>query len=240
LLLIPAIDMMDGKCVRLVQGRFDESTTFSDDPVQIAKRWESMGAKIIHLVDLNGSRYGYPKELETVKQIADAVNVPLQLGGGIRNFDTAQMAFDAGVSRVIIGTSAASDSELAKKLFGELGERAVLAVDAKDGYVAVKGWEELTGKAAVEFALEMQSYGAKRVIYTDISRDGMMQGTNIEAMKIMAESLDIPVIASGGVSSESDIEKLSKLEKSGIEGAILGKALYIRAIDLAEVITKWT
>ena len=133
----------------------------------------------------------------------------------------------------------ACDSELAKKLFGELGEKAVLAVDAKDGYVAVKGWEELTAKTAVEFAQEMQGYGAKRVIYTDISRDGMMQGTNIDAMKKMAESLNIPVIASGGVSSENDIENLSKLENIGIEGAILGKALYTGAINLAEVIAKW-
>ncbi len=224
--------MMDGKCVRLVQGKFDQSTVFADDPAEMARRWEDEGAQRIHLVDLNGSRLGVPQEIESVKRILAAVNVPVQLGGGVRSLETARMLLDMGVGRVIIGTSAALDTTLAETVFAELGEQAVLAVDARDGFVAVKGWEELTHETAVEFAQRMQTLGARRVIYTDISRDGMLQGANIAAMKRMAESLSIPVIASGGVSTLEDIRQLRALEASGIEGAILGKALYTGNLTL--------
>lgn len=234
--IIPAIDMMDGKCVRLVQGKFDQVTVFSDDPAEMAKRWTDAGAKRLHLVDLNGSRMGAPQETDAIKRIIDSVNVPVQLGGGIRSLETARQMLDIGVSRVIIGTSAALDNDLAEAIFGELGEHAVLGVDANDGFVAVKGWEETTSENAIDFAIRMQGLGAKRVIYTDISRDGMMQGANIAAMKRMAESLSIPVIASGGVTSLGDITELSALNNVGIEGAILGKALYAQTLTLEDAL----
>lgn len=234
--IIPAIDMMDGKCVRLVQGRFDQSTVFSDDPVDAARRWVDEGAQRLHLVDLNGSRVGVPQEIETIRRILSAVNIPTQLGGGIRSLETAKQMIELGVGRVIIGTSAALDTEMAQAMFGELGDKAILGVDAKDGYVAVKGWQETTQETAVEFAQRMQALGAKRVVYTDISRDGMLQGVNAAAMQQMAQALDIPVIASGGVSTVEDIRVLRNLEQFGIEGAIVGKALYTGDVILAEAL----
>ncbi|MCE5315635.1 MAG: 1-(5-phosphoribosyl)-5-[(5-phosphoribosylamino)methylideneamino]imidazole-4-carboxamide isomerase [Armatimonadota bacterium] len=234
--LIPAIDMMDGKCVRLSQGRFDAVTVFADDPAEMALRWEGEGAQRLHLVDLNGSRAGAPQEIEAIKRIVEAVKIPVELGGGIRSLETARRMLDIGVGRVIIGTSAALDSNLAETIFRELGEAVVLGVDARDGLVAIKGWEETTSENAVHFAVRMQNLGARRVIYTDISRDGMLSGTNIAAMKHMAESLDIPVIASGGISAVDDIKKLKSLENIGIEGAILGKALYTGDLTLADAL----
>jgi|LSQX01.3.fsa_nt_gb phosphoribosylformimino-5-aminoimidazole carboxamide ribotide isomerase len=230
--IIPAIDMMDGKCVRLVQGKFDRSTVFSDDPVDAAKRWVDEGATRLHLVDLNGSRYGAPQETATVARILKAVDVPVQLGGGIRTLKIAADMIDLGVGRVILGTSAALDYDLAESIFQTLGEGAVLGVDAKDGYVAVKGWEEITDKTAIDFAVQMQKLGAKRIIYTDISRDGMLKGVNVPAMKEMAEAVAIPVIASGGVTGLDDIHKLKALESCGIEGVIAGKALYTGDVEL--------
>ncbi|MHB9036573.1 MAG: 1-(5-phosphoribosyl)-5-[(5-phosphoribosylamino)methylideneamino]imidazole-4-carboxamide isomerase [Armatimonadota bacterium] len=234
--LIPAIDMIDGKCVRLAQGRFDAVTVFSDDPTEMALRWESEGAQRLHLVDLNGSRVGAPQEIEAIKRIVAAVKIPVELGGGIRSLETAKQMLDIGVGRVIIGTSAALDSNLAEIIFRELGEAAVLGVDARDGFVAIKGWEETTAENAIDFARRMQGLGARRVIYTDISRDGMLAGTNIVAMKHMAESLSIPVIASGGISTVEDIKELKSLENVGIEGAILGKALYTGDLTLADAL----
>lgn len=234
--IIPAIDMMGGKCVRLVQGDFDRSTVFSDDPVDAARRWVDEGARRLHLVDLNGSRAGSPQEIGTIRRILAAVNIPVQLGGGIRSLETARAMIEMGVGRVIIGTSAALDTGLAEAIFGELGEQAVLGVDAKNGYVAIKGWKETTAETAIEFALRMQALGAQRVIYTDISRDGMLRGVNEAAMKQMAESLAIPVIASGGVSSIEDIRRLKALEPVGIEGVIAGKALYTGDLALADAL----
>lgn len=236
--IIPAIDMMGGKCVRLVQGDFDQSTVFSDDPVDAAKRWVAEGAKRLHLVDLNGSRAGSPQEADTIRRILASVDVPVQLGGGIRTLDTARQMIEMGVDRVIIGTSAALHIEAAEAIFAALGEQAILGVDAKDGYVAVNGWKQLTGDTAVEFAQKMQGLGARRVIYTDISRDGMLQGVNAAAMQQMAESLDIPVIASGGVSTLKDIQTLKALEALGIEGAIVGKALYTGDLTLADALAE--
>jgi len=196
--IIPAIDMMEGKCVRLVQGRFDDATVFSDDPAEMARRWADQGATRLHLVDLNGSRRGEPQEIETVRRILASVDVPVQLGGGIRTLETARRVLDLGVQRVIVGTSAALDARLAESLFRELGEAAILGVDAKDGHVAIKGWEETTTETAADLARRMQDLGARRVIYTDVSRDGMLSGPNVPATQQMARSLRIPVIASGG------------------------------------------
>ncbi len=232
--IIPAIDMMDGKCVRLVQGKFDQSTVFSDDPVDAARRWVDEGATRLHLVDLNGSRVGAPQEISAIRRILSAVNVPTQLGGGIRSLETARQMIELGIGRVIIGTSAALDTDLARAMLTELGDAAVLGVDARDGHVAVKGWQETTSESAIDFARRMQALGARRVIYTDISRDGMLQGVNGAATKQMAESLSIPVIASGGVSSVEDIALLREIEESGIEAAIVGKALYTGDLKLSD------
>lgn len=234
--LLPAIDMIDGKCVRLRQGKFDDKTIFSDNPADIARKWEEEGAARIHLVDLEGSRQGRPLEVDTVKKIRKSVSIPLEIGGGVRNEEHIKIWLDAGVDRVILGTSIAADADFAEKIFAKYGEHIIVGIDAKDGFVAVKGWEEVTEKKAVLFALEMMELGAKRVIYTDISRDGMMMGANIDAMKEMASALGIPVIASGGVSTYKDLELLSKI--SNIEGAIIGKALYTGDISLKEAL-KW-
>ena len=231
--IIPAVDMMDGKCVRLVQGKFDQSTVFSDDPVDAAKRWVDEGATRLHLVDLNGSRMGAPQEIPTIQRILAAVSVPVQLGGGIRTLETARRMIELGIARVIIGTSAALDADAAAAIFTELGEKAILGVDAKDGYVAVRGWQEVTAETAIEFAQRMQQLGARRVIYTDISRDGMLAGVNAEAMAAMASALEIPVIASGGVSTVDDI---AALKGTGVEGAIVGKALYTGDLALADAL----
>lgn len=239
--IIPAIDLLDGKCVRLRQGRFDQVTVFSDDPVEMARKWEAEGAARLHLVDLDGSRKGAPQEARTVEAICKAVKIPTELGGGIRSLDSARQMLDVGVGRVIVGTSAALDSDLAQQVFSELGEQAILGVDAREGLVAIKGWEETTSEGAVEFARRMQALGARRVIYTDVSRDGMLQGANVDAMRAMAQALEIPVIASGGVSTVDDIVALKALEADGIEGAILGKALYAGTLSLADALeASWT
>lgn len=234
--IIPAIDLIDGKCVRLTQGKFDQVTVFSDDPVEMARRWESDGAQRLHLVDLNGSRAGAPQEMSTVKAIIAAIRIPVELGGGIRTLESARQMLEIGVDRVIVGTSAALDAEFAELLFTELGDRAILGVDAKDGRVAIKGWEETTSEGAIEFARRMEASGARRVIYTDVSRDGMMQGANVAAMEQMAKAISIPVIASGGVSTVEDITRLKALEADGMEGAILGKALYIGSLTLKDAL----
>jgi phosphoribosylformimino-5-aminoimidazole carboxamide ribotide isomerase len=233
--------LLDGKCVRLRQGRFDQVTVFSDDPVEMARKWEAEGAARLHLVDLDGSRKGAPQEARTVEAICKAVKIPTELGGGIRSLDSARQMLDVGVGRVIVGTSAALDSDLAQQVFSELGEQAILGVDAREGLVAIKGWEETTSEGAVEFARRMQALGARRVIYTDVSRDGMLQGANVDAMRAMAQALEIPVIASGGVSTVDDIVALKALEADGIEGAILGKALYAGTLSLADALeASWT
>jgi phosphoribosylformimino-5-aminoimidazole carboxamide ribotide isomerase len=239
--IIPAVDLLDGKCVRLTQGKFDRVTVFSDDPLEMARRWEAEGAPRLHLVDLNGSRMGAPQEAKIVEAIAAAVMIPVQLGGGIRTLESAKRMLDSGVGRVIVGTSAALDSEFAERLFMELGDSAILGVDARDGLVAIKGWEETTTEGSIEFARRMQALGARRIIYTDVSRDGMLQGANIAAMEQMVRALDIPVIASGGVSTVDDIRRLKALESEGLEGAILGKALYAGTLTLRDALeAAWT
>ena len=235
--IIPAIDMKEGRCVRLLQGRFDQETVYSNDPVEVARKWEAEGAPRIHLVDLDGARSGAPQNLAVVEKIAAAVRVPLQLGGGIRSLALARSVIGAGVGRVIIGTSAALDSALAEEMFGALGEKAILGVDARDGYVAVKGWEEVTNEKAIEFAKRMVALGAARIIYTDISRDGMLQGVNLPAMTEMTKAVPVPVIASGGVTTVKDIKDLVGANLPGLEGVITGKALYTGSLTLAEALS---
>jgi len=233
-IVIPAIDLKDGKCVRLLQGKKEHSTTYSDDPVSVARRWVSMGAKLIHIVDLDGAFTGNQKNRDTVKAIREAVDVDLELGGGIRDMDGVREWISLGINRVILGTVAAKHPEIVKEAARRYPGQILVGIDAKDGKVAIKGWEELTELDALEFARQMVSYGIAGIIYTDISRDGMLTGPNLEATKRMVEAVDIPVIASGGISSIDDIKRLKEIP--GLWGAITGKALYTGKIDLVEAI----
>jgi phosphoribosylformimino-5-aminoimidazole carboxamide ribotide isomerase len=234
MIIIPAIDLKDGECVRLLQGRKEMVTSYSNDPVAVAKRWVEEGATLIHIVDLDGAFSGTQKNLESIKKIRKAVDVPLEAGGGIRDMDRIEEIISTGIDRVILGTSAVKNPELVKNASEKYPGRIFVGIDARDGNVAVKGWEEITEIDALEFALKVQEIGAAGIIYTDISRDGMLTGPNIEATRAMAEVLEIPVIASGGISSLDDIKKL--MDISGLWGAITGKALYTGKVSLSEAI----
>jgi len=236
LLVIPAIDIRAGKCVRLLQGRFDQETVFADDPVETAVYWQSLGAKRLHVVDLDGAKTGSPGNADIVSRIAWTLDIPVQLGGGIRSVETAQAMLDLGVERVVIGTSAVLDRDFARTMFETLGDQVILGLDASDGFVATHGWQQVSDLRAVDFAREMEKLGARRIIHTDISRDGMLEGVNLPAMEEMARAVSIPVIASGGVTTIEDIRNLRKLEPLGIEGVITGKALYTGSLDLREAI----
>ncbi|MDD3806369.1 MAG: 1-(5-phosphoribosyl)-5-[(5-phosphoribosylamino)methylideneamino]imidazole-4-carboxamide isomerase [bacterium] len=235
MIIIPAIDMLDGCCVRLMQGDYEQKTVYGEDPAEMARRWEAEGAERIHLVDLNGAREGKPVNLDAVARVASAVNVPLQLGGGLRTADDIKRVLDLGVERVIIGTAALNEG-LAAELLGYFREALILGIDARNGQVAIKGWLEQSTISAVNLAERMAALGARRIIYTDISRDGAMSGPNVAATADLAQSCGLPVIASGGVSNLQDIENLVRLESKGIEGAIIGRALYNGTIKLPEAI----
>jgi len=233
-IIIPAIDIKDGRCVRLLQGRADAVTVYSDRPEDVAKRWQELGAKVIHVVDLDGAFSGTQKNIEGIKSIRRAVSVDIELGGGIRDMERIEMLLGLGINRVILGTVAIERPELVKEASRRFPGRIIVGIDAKDGLVAVKGWVEVTSVKAKELALKMEEYGAWGIIYTDISRDGMLTGPNIEAIREMVEAVNIPVIASGGVSSIDDIKRLKEIK--GLWGVITGKALYTGAIDLKEAI----
>lgn len=234
--IIPAVDIRDGRCVRLLQGDFDQETIFGQDPVEMALYWESLGAERLHVVDLDGAKTGIPQNLDIIAEIAKSLKIPVQMGGGIRSIKIAGRVLDLGINRVIIGTSAALDSKLTKNLFDAFGDKVILGLDARDGWVAIHGWRETIDRRAVDFAKEMEKIGARRIIHTDIGRDGLMAGVNIDAMKMMANAVGIPVIASGGVTSIDDIRNLKAIESFGIEGVIAGKALYTEALSLPEAI----
>lgn len=234
--VIPATDLRGGKCVRLIQGDFAQETVFADDPVQTARYWQSLGAERLHVVDLDGARTGQPQNTKVVARIVDALNIPVQLGGGIRSLETAKLMLDLGVDRIVVGTSAILDREFAKKLFGTFGEQVILDIASSDGFVATHGWQEVGTMRAIDLAREMEHLGAERILHTDISRDGALKGVNLEAMEAMARAVDIPVIASGGVTDIEDIRNLKKLEPLGIEGVITGKAIYTGTLDLREAI----
>lgn len=222
--IIPAIDIRDGNCVRLLQGRYDEETVYGDDPVAMAKRWQDEGAERLHVVDLDGARDGAPTNLEVISQIAQALDIPVQMGGGLRDKAAISKVLSAGVARCIIGTKAAQEPQWAQQMFAEFGDAIILGLDARDGEVAVSGWEENTSIPAIAFAQTMQEFGCRRIIFTDIARDGTLAGPNAEAMREMAEAVEIPVIASGGVHKVTDIRILKNIPN--IEAAIVGKALY--------------
>ncbi len=234
MLLIPAIDLKDGKCVRLRQGRMEDSTVFSDDPVAMAGRWVEAGARRLHLVDLNGAFAGQPVNAQVIRRIAEAFpDVPIQVGGGIREEETVETYLDAGVEFVIIGTKAVQDPHFVSDLCVGYAGHIIVGLDAKDGRVAVNGWSKLSKHNVIDLAQIFERYGVEAIVYTDISRDGMMQGVNVEATVRLAQAISIPVIASGGVSTLDDVRALCAVEKEGIMGAIIGRALYDGAIDLA-------
>jgi phosphoribosylformimino-5-aminoimidazole carboxamide ribotide isomerase len=234
MLVIPAIDLKGGLCVRLLQGRKDESTVYSDDPVATALKWESMGARLLHIVDLDGAFTGDQHNLESIIRIRRAVGMEIEVGGGIRNIARIDHLLSEGINRVILGTVAVENPDLVRAACSRYPGRVIIGIDAKDGSVAVKGWVEVTSFNAVNLALRMQELGAGGIIYTDISTDGMLGGPNIEAVKAMVGQLQIPVIASGGIASLDDIRNLVSIK--GLWGAITGKALYAGTMDLREAI----
>lgn len=237
MIVIPAIDLKEGKCVRLEQGEMDRDTVFSDNPAEQALKWQQAGAELLHLVDLDGAFAGEPKNRDAITSILKTISIPAQLGGGIRDIATIEAYLGLGLSRVIIGTAAQRNPQLVVEACKKFPGRIVVGIDAKNGMVAVQGWAEVTGITAVDLARKFEDCGVAAIIYTDISRDGMMGGPNLEATQALAEAVAIPVIASGGVSSLKDIENLMAIEQSGIHGVITGKAIYTGALNLADAIT---
>lgn len=236
MIVIPAIDIKNGKCVRLQQGEMDKETVFSDDPAQMARRWADEGAQLIHVVDLDGAVKKKPENLDVIRRVIEAAKVPVQVGGGIRDIETIRMYIKAGVERVVIGTQAVKDPELVVNACAEFPGRIVVGIDARAGRVAIDGWTETTGISAAELAERFEGSGLCAINFTDIERDGMRTGPNIEATREFAMSVNIPVVASGGVSSMDDIRNLAPLESVGVCGIITGRALYDNALDLAEAI----
>ena len=232
--LYPAIDMKNGQCVRLRQGAFKDITIYSDAPEKVAAHWQEKGASFLHLVDLDGALAGYSVNEEVIRRIADTVSIPIEIGGGIRSKEAVERMLDLGVRRVIIGTKAAEHPEFLRDMVRTFGEEAIVAgVDAKDGMVAVEGWEKVSSLTARDLCLTMKEYGVRHIVYTDISRDGMLSGPNVEATRTLTEETGLDIIASGGVSC---MEDLKCLHEAGIRGAIIGKALYENRIDLAEAV----
>ncbi len=235
MLLIPAIDLKEGKCVRLRQGRMEDDTVFSDDPVAVAEKWVTAGARRLHLVDLDGAFAGKPVNAEIIHEIAEAFpDVPIQIGGGIRDEETIASYLDAGVRFVIIGSKAVTTPHFVEEMAAEFPTHIIVGLDAKDGKVATEGWSKLSRHDVIDLAQRFESDGVEAIIYTDISRDGMMSGVNVEATAKLASSIKIPVIASGGITNMDDIHALGKVADSGIMGAITGRAIYEGTLDFAE------
>ena len=237
MIIIPAIDLKDGRCVRLAQGDFSRITVYSDDPVGIAKKWQENGAERIHVVDLDGSRSGSPRNMDVIRDIVAEVGLPIEVGGGIRDMKTIETYIGMGVSWVILGTMALRDKGFVRKACNAYKGEIILGIDANEGKVSIQGWTEQTSESAVDIAKGYEGYGLAAIIYTDIKRDGMETGVNMEATGELAQSVDIPVIASGGVSSMEDIRRLREIEKFGVIGVIIGKALYSGAVSLKEAIS---
>jgi len=234
MIIIPAIDLIDGQCVRLFQGRRDAVTVYSNDPGSVAERWQSFGAQLIHIVDLDGAFTGNQANLYAIRKIRQSVKIPLQVGGGIRKMESVAGLFSLGIERVIIGTAAIEDPEFIKASCDKHPGRIFIGIDAKAGRVAIKGWEEVTSLEATEFATRLAVDGAAGIIYTDIARDGTLSGPNVEAITKMVQSVKVPVIAAGGISSIEDIKNL--MEIKNLWGVITGKAIYSGTLDLREAI----
>jgi phosphoribosylformimino-5-aminoimidazole carboxamide ribotide isomerase len=235
--IIPAVDIKDGQCVRLYQGEMDNETIYFASPVEAARHWVEQGAELLHVVDLNGAVEGRPVHKMEVAAICMGFSVPVELGGGLRSLEAVEEAIATGVERVVVGTAAYEDREFLRAICQKFPGKVVIGIDARDGQVAVKGWKETTSMDAVELAERCQEDGASRIIYTDISRDGTSLGINVEDTVRLAAALKIPVIASGGVASLEDIRRLKGLETEGIEGVIVGRALYSGAFTLQEAIS---
>jgi phosphoribosylformimino-5-aminoimidazole carboxamide ribotide isomerase len=236
-IIIPAIDLKDGWCVRLAQGDFSRVTVYSDDPVGIAKKWQENGAERLHVVDLDGSLTGSPKNVDVIRDIVAECRIPIEVGGGIRNMKTISVYIEMGVKWVILGTMALKDKDFVRQACDAYRGEIILGIDANDGKAAIHGWTERTSESAVDIAKRYEGYGLAAIVYTDIKKDGMETGVNIEATRNLAQSVDIPVIASGGVSSLEDIRRLREIEEFGIVGVIIGKALYSGAVSLKEAIS---
>lgn len=236
MIIIPAIDIKKGRCVRLCQGRMEDETVFSDDPAAMAKRWEEAGAEIIHVVDLDGAIEKSPRNTDSIRKILENIRVPIQVGGGIRNEKTIEMYLDLGVKRVIIGTEAIKNPKLVKDFCKAFPNRIVMGIDARDGFVAIEGWTKTTHITAVDLAKQFEDCGVAAINFTDIHRDGMQTGPNIPATKLFAGSVSIPVVASGGVSTIEDIKNLMPLKEVGLVGVITGRALYSGTLNLKEAI----
>lgn len=236
MIIFPAIDIRDGKCVRLFKGDFNQETVFSDKPEEMAEKWQAEGAEFLHLVDLDGALAGKSQNLATVKKIIAAVNIPVELGGGIRTMENIDEVLALGVKRVILGSVAVKNPDLVKEACAKYGERIVVGIDAKDGIVAVDGWGVSGNVDVIKLAKEMAKAGVKTIIYTDISRDGTLAGVNVAATAKLARESGINIVASGGVKSTADIKALLPYEKDGIEGVIVGKSIYMKTLDLAEAI----
>jgi phosphoribosylformimino-5-aminoimidazole carboxamide ribotide isomerase len=240
MLLIPAIDLKDGHCVRLRQGDMQSVTVFSEDPVAMARHWLSLGARRLHVVDLNGARSGKPVNEPVIRKIIAAVGdqMPVQLGGGLRDLDIIERYIDDGVRYVVIGTAAVKNPGFLQDACSAFGGHVIVALDAKGGKVATDGWSKLTGHDVVDLAKKFEDYGVDAVLYTDIGRDGMLTGVNIEATVELARAVKIPVLASGGIKDLSDIDKLCAVESEGVEGAILGRSLYEGTLDFKAAVQR--
>lgn len=231
--IYPAIDIKDGQCVRLLRGSFADVTVYGNSPADMAKKWEALGGEFIHVVDLDGALAGEWVNAEPIGEICKAVNVPVQTGGGIRSMADIEKRLEKGINRVIIGTKAVADEGFVKDAVEKYGDKIVIGIDAKDGMVAVEGWEKTSEYGAVEFAKRMVALGVKTIVYTDIATDGTLAGPNVEAMREMAAAVDADIIASGGIGS---IEHIRALKDTGVEGVIVGRALYTEAVELGEAI----
>ena len=236
MVIIPAVDIKNGKCVRLLQGRMDDETIYSDDPETMALKWAQIGAQLVHVIDLDGAFEKSPQNIGAIRKILQSVNVPIQLGGGIRNQETVHMYLELGVKRVIIGTEAIKKPAFVKKICKIYPEQIVVGIDARNGRVAIDGWTHTTGIEAIELAKEFEDCGVAAINFTDIQRDGMQTGPNLDATLQLAEAVSIPVVASGGVSSIEDIKNLLPFERAGVVGVIVGRALYSGQLDLKEAL----
>ena len=240
MLLIPAIDLKDGHCVRLIQGDMNQSTIFSENPADMALQWVNKGARRLHLVDLNGAFAGKPQNYSAIRSILKAVgdDIPVQLGGGIRDLDTIEKYIDGGVRYIIIGTAAVKNPGFLQDACSAFGGHIIVGLDAKDGKVATDGWSKMTGHEVIDLGKKFEDYGVESIIYTDIGRDGMLSGINIEATVKLAQALSIPVIASGGLSNMADIDALCAVEEEGVEGVICGRSIYSGDLDFAAAQTR--
>ncbi|MCZ6701253.1 MAG: 1-(5-phosphoribosyl)-5-[(5-phosphoribosylamino)methylideneamino]imidazole-4-carboxamide isomerase [bacterium] len=237
MILYPAIDIQGGRCVRLFQGRMEEATVYGDDPAAMARRWVDEGAGALHVVDLDGARNGRPQNVDEVLAIRSAVAVPIQVGGGLRSHEAAAAYLEAGIERVVLGTRAAVDADFLAELCAAHPGRVAVGIDARDGLVALKGWTEIIPLEADELARRVENIGASAIIYTDIARDGTLTGPNVEAVAAVARGVALPVIASGGVATVEDLRSLKALAADGVEGVIVGKALYEGTVSVAEALS---